>query len=79
MGQLLMNRIQKLHAAFLAAIERLLTSAPGFGVSMAALSLLVFSSALTDERCVPDEACQYVRQHAFQGLRLSVGVCAAKA
>ncbi|KQW61576.1 MULTISPECIES: hypothetical protein [unclassified Ensifer] len=57
-----MNRIHKLHAAFLATIERLLTSAPGFGVSMAALSLLVFSSAFVDERCVPD---QYVRQHAF--------------
>ena len=42
------------------------------GLSVAALPLVGFSPALANVRGVPNETCQYVRQHAFQGLRLSV-------
>lgn len=72
LGQLLMDRVHKLHAARLAAIECLFTLASSFGLSLAALPLVGFSPALTNVRGVPDETCQYVRQHAFQSLCLSV-------
>ena len=42
------------------------------GLSLAALPLVGFPPALANVRGVPDETCQYVRQHAFQGLRISV-------
>ena len=61
LGQLLMDRIHKLHTALLAAIECLFTPASSFGLSVAAFPLVGFSPALTNVRGVPDETCQYVR------------------
>lgn len=55
LGQLLMNRVHKLHAALLAAIERLFTLASSFGLSVTTLTLVGFSPALANVRGVPDE------------------------